>query len=135
MLSLLLIVNLTAHLDLTKPQTAGYSYEWFFLIKLFKVERPTFNPDLLRQKDIDHLLVAASIEDMEEGKVCSLPTCPGSHDQVPFSTKIRTYILAMLNPSWDIQFHRLYNYWFLGLSSPMVDSHCWVIWFTAYKKL
>lgn len=48
---LLLVVNSTMHLGLSKTQEAGYTCWESFLIKLFEVRRPVHNPDLTLWED------------------------------------------------------------------------------------
>lgn len=80
----------------------------------------------LKCKDPPLLWVIASVKDMEEGILLSLPACPGSSWQVHFFIGIRAYFfkIHVLQTSWDIQLHRLNNCWVLGLCSygqPLLD--------------
>lgn len=74
----------------------------------------------------DPLWVIASVKDMEEGILLSLPACPSSSWRVHFFIGIRAYFFKVhvLQTSWDIQPQGLNNYWILGLciyGQPLLD--------------
>jgi hypothetical protein len=121
----LFLLSTWVNLELSKTQVAEYTKGIFFLVKLFDMGRPTFNPDLLRWEDLLLIRTTSSGGSLYKGygrkSLCSLPFCLQSQWRVT-SIRIHFWILEYTEEQLRYPFlwseHLLYSFtfhWYMAL--------------------